>query len=90
MRIRRTSPPTFSEWFPNTCVCVSMNDTEYGSYGAPRPLLAEFCRTRPPVLEPWPAIPVFATLPEMFSTIFERSMWPTPGAMPLTSVGAAL
>ena len=43
-----------------------------------------------PEFEPWPAMPVLATLPVMLSVIAERSMPLTMGATPLISVLARL
>ena len=65
--------------------------SEYGLYGAPRPLPALFTRTRPPGLahdeaEPWPAMPALATVPCRLSAMFSK-----PACVSAPSVlGAAL
>ena len=72
-----------------------MNESEYGSYGCPRPFVALLARTRPPgvampEVAPCPAIPVLATDPLRLMTILLKSMPPTAGAMPLMRVGDEL
>ena len=72
-----------------------MNPIEYGVYGCPRPFVALFARTNPPGIDmpdevPCPAIPVFATLPEMFKVRFVKSRPLTTGAEPMIRVLAPL
>ena len=46
--MKRASPPNLRLCRPRVQVSESMIDSEYGSYGAPRPLVALFWRSSPP------------------------------------------
>src|SRR5215813_3382583 len=77
IRIARISAPTFMKWLPATLVSESANVSEYGLYGAPRPLPALLTRTRPPGLASvdefdCPAIPEFTAVPVRLIEIFSR------------------
>jgi hypothetical protein len=91
IRMMRTSPPNFMKWLPDRRLIESATVTEYGSYGAPRPLPALLTRTSPPGIvipeeAPWPAMPVLATDPLRLRLKVSKPA----GAMAPMVLGAAL